>query len=268
METNEKLYRYSLNAITFPFFTYLVITIPFLFFADFVFNVNRYVLFSLAGLGFILLLSFYLTKNIRISDDEILSSSIFGLKIIGWDEIGDISIENSSMKLVSDDSNITLLVDSRLKGYSKILDLILSRHGKLLDKYKSNMIFSGFHWINDVVVPLLIYIFFVYWLNTYWYTSLLGLAALLLFLVPRPLSPKSVTLKKHTLQVLYLFSKHVSYSIHDIDSIALVHGPSKDGCIVRIDLKNGKSMKLSGFKPDNVTTYLTLKRWYKDAISI
>jgi hypothetical protein len=265
METNEQTFRHSFGKLAL-----MSLGVLFLGYAAFAIGERDYFLMAVAGLAFIIVL-FYATSSVRISDEGITTSRLLGSKSLRWSEVASVSTRGPALRLHNRDGDLTLSIDSQLDGYKEILDIVFSRRPDLLDSSENNVMSRN--WLNDLlflgfglfILAIAIFLFFMFDESDK-LLSVIFLALGVYVIVGWFLSPKSLTLESKNLVMGYLF-KEVSHSVDDINSISLEKRRTRNGYIyfVQINLASGKKIKLPAFKQGAPLTYQILKKWHQKA---
>jgi hypothetical protein len=191
-------------------------------------------------------------------------------------DISHVSMQGQALRLHSSDDDVVLLIDSQLEGYAEILDIVFRRRPDLFDVGNNDVMSRGLLGsiaaLGSGLAMVCISVLFFYVAGKMETMSIIFAAvffAIGIFIIANWfLSPQRILLENQTMVVSYLF-REVSYTAGDIKSIALVKTKTRNGYIyfVQTNLKNGKSLKLSGFALGSVLMYQILKRWHEKANS-
>lgn len=229
------------------------------------------VLFSLFLFGAIFVV---LTSKTVISDDEITVQNLLGTKTLRWTEIGRASGSGYSIKLHSNNEDVTLAVSPRLPGYEQIIDFIGTKRPDLFSPQDYSEMRRG-------VVPYLGMVLFVLFMagvaitfifatlgdpdvTPSTYMPLFFIVAVVLFLVVTTLSvPRSLTLEGRTINLKYLFSEK-TLNVDEIAFIQFGFTQSRNGKHYFIDLHltDRKKIRITGLGTSLPIAYLVLKNWH------
>lgn len=262
MGANEKVFRHSpwIRAYTFVFAIVLGYG-AFLTGMIFLYLVTAYLLF----------LSLHFAKSsVRVSDQGIITTGLWGTKRMAWSEIGRVTMSSPSIELHHRDENLTMPINGDVKGYTEILEILFIKRPDLTDSQENNLP-THFEFANKfqlgmgigiLLVALSVFSFFI--LDGYpriivsSLAFLFGIGVIASWLV----SPQSITLEGSRMLVRY-YRREESYSVEDIRSVSLEKQVARYGYLyfVQILLKTGKKLKLTD--PELNRMYLSIKRWHE-----
>lgn len=270
MKATEKTFRHSFGKLAMMALSVLIAG-----FAIFFIDEVNYILFDLTGFAFIVFL-FYATSSVKVSEHEIVTTRLLGVKSLPWMDISHVSMRGQSLRLHNRDDDVVLSIDSQLEGYPEILDILFKKRPDLFDVSGNAMMSRG--WLSGIatvgvglaVIAISAFIFFAAReVEEVSILSALIFFTLGLFIIASWfLAPQSILLEDQTMVVAYLF-REVTYTAGNITSITLEKRRTRNGYVyfVQVNLKTGKPLKLSGFWSGSVLMYQILKRWHGKASS-
>ncbi len=235
----------------------------------------QYLLLALGVLGVTFTIALYSqTLKTIISDSEISTQSLLGVKSLRWTEISRVSGSGNGIKLHNFDGDVTLAPSSQLPGYEEIVETIGNKRPDLFDplEYKE-MKKSWPAWATIVIFA----IFFIGMILGFIFTFIntpnssaalflpIGMSSILLivFLVVILSTPQAVTLNGNSLLLTYLF-KEKTVLADEVSSVSLSFIQTRNGknYFVQLNQKNKKVLKLSSMGPGFPILYLVLKNWH------
>lgn len=263
MEINETTFRHSFGKIALA--VLVVLFFGYLAFASG--ELDPFLLLAVS-FGFVVIL-FYATGRVKISNDGITIGRLLGSKSLRWSEIARVSVRGQALRLHNFEENLTLTIDPQLEGYKDIVDIIFRKRPDLLDREEQTVMSSS--WLGNIfavgiglfMIAMSILLAFVF-KDVDRIVVLIFFAAGAFILANWFLSPKRLELVGRNLILGYLF-KQVSYPAEDIDSITLERRSTRSGYVyfVQINLKSGKKIKPPISQPGNALTYQILKSWHE-----
>jgi hypothetical protein len=271
MEMAKRTFRHSFGKLA--MMSLGVVALVFALFLD---SEANYLLIGITGLAFLIVL-FYMTSSVKISNEEIVTTRLLRTKSLAWLDISHVSMWGQALRLHSRDDDVVLSIDSQLDGYTEILDIIFKKRPDLFDVGDNDLISRGLLGsiasVGAGLAMMGISSVFVFYMAGEVETFNIILASIFfamgIFIIAYWfLSPQSILLENQTVVVLYLF-KEMHYAVSDINSITLEKRQTRNGYIyfAQVNLTKGKPLKLSGFKLGSVLMYQILKRWHDKASS-
>ncbi len=235
----------------------------------------QYLLLALGVLGVTFTIALYSqTLKTIISDSEISTQSLLGVKSLRWTEISRVTGSGNGIKLHNFDGDVTLAPSTQLPGYEEIVETIGSKRPDLFDplEYKE-MKKSWPAWATIVIFAIffigMILGFIFAFINTPNSSAALFLPAgmssilLIVFLVVILSSPQAVTLNGNSLLLTYLF-KEKTVLADEVSSVSLSFIQTRNGknYFVQLNQRNKKTLKISSLGPGLPILYLVLKNWH------
>jgi hypothetical protein len=170
------------------------------------------------------------------------------------------------------DGDITVAPSPQLPGYDAVIEMIGQKRPDLFASPEYQEITRNW-WsaAPQVVLALAILGFGI--LNSlrssdFWLIAFLPVVAGLVMIGSVVFSPQSLTLEGDSLVLRYFF-REITYRAAEILSIQMGYQSSRSGksYFVKLALKNGKSVRISGMKVSVPIMYLALQQWYKKSAS-
>ena len=235
----------------------------------------QYLLLALGVLGVTFTIALYSqTLKTIISDSEISTQSLLGVKSLRWTEISRVSGSGNGIKLHNFDGDVTLAPSTQLPGYEEIVETIGSKRPDLFDplEYKE-MKKSWPAWATIVIFAIffigMILGFIFAFINTPNSSAALFLPAgmssilLIIFLGVILSAPQAVTLNGNSLLLTYLF-KEKTVLADEVSSVSLSFIQTRNGknYFVQLNQRNKKTLKISSLGPGLPILYLVLKNWH------
>lgn len=235
----------------------------------------QYLLLALGVLGVTFTIALYSqTLKTIISDSEISTQSLLGVKSLRWTEISRVSGGGNGIKLHNFDGDVTLAPSTQLPGYEEIVETIGSKRPDLFDplEYKE-MKKSWPAWATIVIFAIffigMILGFIFAFINTPNSSAALFLPAgmssilLIVFLGVILSAPQAVTLNGNSLLLTYLF-KEKTVLADEVSSVSLSFIQTRNGknYFVQLNQQNKKTLKISSLGPGLPILYLVLKNWH------
>lgn len=267
MESNEKIFKYSFS---FELVARTLGALVYLFISGMIVFHSETILWQRFFWGAIFLIFlFYLlyetlnfTSYLRISNEKIIVRKLFSEKSLEWNEIARASASGTSLLLHNHDNTIKLIVSSKLREYSEILEFIFKKRFDLFKKDEKILTRGRWHGLF-VLANIAMFSVGIIFLSDFISRMLLCLMIVLaVFFWLR--SPQSIVLETDSLTVTYLF-REVNCPARWIDSITLENRWGGENYFVQIALRTGKSIDLSTFLHGGILNYPSIKRWYKKA---
>ena len=210
-----------------------------------------------------------------ISDDEIAVQGLFGTKSLKWTEIGRASGRGYSMKLHSQDEDVSISISPRLPGYQEVIDFTGSKRPDLFSPREYGEMRRGLSsFIGMFFVVLLmvgISVAYIYAtmessdLSIDTYIPLLFFAGIFLVIVVSALSvPRSLTLDGDTMTLKYFLNEKIIRK-DEVGFVQLNFTQSRNGrhYYIALHLTNRKMIRLTGLGVSLPIAYLVLKNWHQ-----
>lgn len=235
----------------------------------------QYLLPALGVLGVTFMIALYSqTLKTIISDSEISTQSLLGIKSLRWNEISRVSGSGNGIKLHNFDGDVTLAPSTQLPGYEEIIESIGSKRPDLFDPLEYREMKKGWPaWATILVFAIffggMILGFIFAFASTPNVSAALflpaGMSSILLiaFLVVVLSAPQAVTLNGNSLLISYLF-KEKTVLADEISSVSLGFIQTRNGknYFVQLNQPNKKALKISSLGPGLPILYLVLKNWH------
>ena len=210
-----------------------------------------------------------------ISDDEIAVQGLFGTKSLKWTEIGRASGRGYSLKLHSQDEDVSISISPRLPGYQEVIDFTGSKRPDLFSPREYGEMRRGLgSFIGMFFVVLLmvgISVAYIYAtmvssdLSIDTYIPLLFFAGIFLVIVVSALSvPRSLTLDGDTMTLKYFLNEKIIRK-DEVGFVQLNFTQSRNGrhYYIALHLTNRKMIRLTGLGVSLPIAYLVLKNWHQ-----
>jgi len=263
----EKTYRHSFVKLAMMF-----LGIVFFIFIIYSSGERDYFLLGMAGIALIVGIV-YATNSVRISQEEISTSTLLGTKSLRWSDIARVSTRGQSIRLHNRDEDMALTIDSQLGDYIEILDIIFNKRPELFDLNDGNelsrsLLSNLFVITLGLLIMSLTFFFLFVVINVELIIKLIPLGIGMLFIISWLLSAQRLILDGNSIKIVYFYKK-ITYIIDEIDSITLEKRRTRNGTIyyVQARLKTGKRVNLPTFQQGSALTYQILKRWYSKGVS-
>lgn len=236
-----------------------------------IFFVPIFLLFGLVG--FISLLQFFVKTT--VSDEEISSQTIFGVKTLRWGEISRVSGRGYAIKLHNLDEDVTVAPSPQLPGYEEVVESIGARRPDLFSVQEFGEMKRGAGFVIGLgVLGLVILgIFGVFMLmsftsqdTTVIFAPMLIVGIMMLVFIWMILStPQSLTLEGNTLTLKYLFNQK-TLKADEVASVFFGHTRTRNGkqYYISMQLTNRRQIRFSSIGQSVPITYLVLKNWHKN----
>jgi len=211
-----------------------------------------------------------LTTKTTISDNEISTQTLLGTKSLGWNEIDHVSGRGSAIKLNNSGGDVTVPVSPQLPGYEEIVEWIGNKrpdlfnpqnHGEMTRNWA---LWIFFPLIGLIVVGMGAFLMFQLDTDSGIFPFLIFFMIGIFIIVISFLSPQSLTMDGKSLLIKYLFNEKTVLA-DEILSVDLKYQRSRNGkrYYILLNLVNGKTLRISGLRPNLAVVYLTLKNWHK-----
>ena len=235
----------------------------------------QYLLLALGVLGVTFTIALYSqTLKTIISDSEISTQSLLGVKSLRWTEISRVSGSGNGIKLHNFDGDVTLAPSTQLPGYEEIVETIGSKRPDLFDPLEYKEIKKSWPAWATIVIFAIFFIgmilgFIFAFINTPNSSAALFLPAgmssilLIVFLGVILSAPQAVTLNGNSLLLTYLF-KEKTVLADEVSSVSLSFIQTRNGknYFVQLNQRNKKTLKISSLGPGLPILYLVLKNWH------
>jgi hypothetical protein len=240
-------------------------------FIGLVFNMGRetwYIMlpFGLAfGLIFVIAI-FSMTSKTIISEDEISTQNLLGIKTLRWSEINQVSGWGHAIKLQDIDRHLTVAPSPQLPGYPEVIEWIGLKRPDLFTPQEYNQLSRS--WLQRIFYA--IFGLFLLGIGLFGYLqdsetffpfiifAIMGIVFTGMALA----SLQSITFQGNTLTISYLF-KQTTLRTDEVASVDLRYTQTRNGkhYFAAINLVNRKTIRVSGFGPNLPVVYLVLKNW-------
>lgn len=220
---------------------------------------------------------FNLTQKTIVSEDEISSQNIFGLKTLRWSEINRVSGRGNAIKLHNTDGDVTVSLSPRLPGYEEVVEVIGKKRPDLFNPQEYSVMTRGLGGLLSTILAVIFLCGSMFVLGNIIYESsasitevivpLLIVGVMILVGFGMTLSkPTSLTLEGSSLKIKYLFGQK-NLSVGEIQNVTFAYQQTRNGKIYFIALFLGerKSVRISGIGPSLPIVYLVLKNWQRQS---
>jgi len=230
---------------------------------------------------FVLIITIFvvtMTQKTIISDDEISSQSLFGIKTLHWSEITRVSGRGDSIKLHNFDGDVTVAPSPGLPRYEEVIEIIGNKRPDLFNPREYDELKSGSFFLLAGLSFLVLFLSMIAGVGYFLYSSpdtarlgsVIFAPLIVLFIVMVVFAgtiafrPRSLTLDGKSMTIKYLFREKTLLA-DEIRSVQFAYQQSRNGKIffVLLHLVNRKSLRLSGLNPNLPVVYLVLKNWHQ-----
>jgi len=230
---------------------------------------------------FVLIITIFvvtMTQKTIISDDEISSQSLFGIKTLHWSEITRVSGRGDSIKLHNFDGDVTVAPSPGLPRYEEVIEIIGNKRPDLFNPREYDELKSGSFFLLASLAFLVLFLSMIAGVGYFLYSSpdtarlgsVIFAPLIVLFIVMVVFAgtivfrPRSLTLDGKSMTIKYLFREKTLLA-DEIRSVQFAYQQSRNGKIffVLLHLVNRKSLRLSGLNPNLPVVYLVLKNWHQ-----
>lgn len=230
---------------------------------------------------FVLIITIFvvtMTQKTIISDDEISSQSLFGIKTLHWSEITRVSGRGDSIKLHNFDGDVTVAPSPNLPRYEEVIEIIGNKRPDLFNPREYDELKSGSFFLLAGLAFLVLFLSMIAGVGYFLYSSpdtarlgsVIFAPLIVLFIVMVVFAgtivfrPRSLTLDGKSMTIKYLFREKTLLA-DEIRSVQFAYQQSRNGKIffVLLHLVNRKSLRLSGLNPNLPVVYLVLKNWHQ-----
>lgn len=230
---------------------------------------------------FVLIITIFvvtMTQKTIISDDEISSQSLFGIKTLHWSEITRVSGRGDSIKLHNFDGDVTVAPSPGLPRYEEVIEIIGNKRPDLFNPHEYDELKSGSFFLLASLAFLVLFLSMIAGVGYFLYSSpdtarlgsVIFAPLIVLFIVMVVFAgtivfrPRSLTLDGKSMTIKYLFREKTLLA-DEIRSVQFAYQQSRNGKIffVLLHLVNRKSLRLSGLNPNLPVVYLVLKNWHQ-----
>lgn len=227
--------------------------------------------FAVILLFTIIIFVYTLTVRTTISDTEISTQTILGMKSLGWSEINRVSGSGYAIKLRNLDGDVTVAPSPQLPKYEEVIEWIGVKRPDLFDPQEYSEMTKS--WTNYIVLAfaalfLVGVAFFAFTQSSSGFIPLIFLFIIGIFVVYMTVfSPQALSIEGNSLLIRYFFSQRTLLA-DEIKSINLRFSQTRNGknFFILLTLADGKSIRVSGIKPNLPVAYLVLKNWHKKNI--
>ena len=235
------------------------------------FPISLIILIAVAGLA-------AATQKTILSDDEISSQSLFGMKTLRWSEITRVSGRGYVIKLHNFDGDVTVAPSPNLPRYEEVIEIIGNKRPDLFNPREYDELKSGSFFLLAGLAFLVLFLSMIAGVGYFLYSSpdtarlgsVIFAPLIVLFIVMVVFAgtivfrPRSLTLDGKSMTIKYLFREKTLLA-DEIRSVQFAYQQSRNGKIffVLLHLVNRKSLRLSGLNPNLPVVYLVLKNWHQ-----
>lgn len=218
------------------------------------------------------------TQKTILSDDEISSQSLFGMKTLRWSEITRVSGRGYVIKLHNFDGDVTVAPSPNLPRYEEVIEIIGNKRPDLFNPREYDELKSGSFFLLAGLAFLVLFLSMIAGVGYFLYSSpdtarlgsVIFAPLIVLFIVMVVFAgtiafrPRSLTLDGKSMTIKYLFREKTLLA-DEIRSVQFAYQQSRNGKIffVLLHLVNRKSLRLSGLNPNLPVVYLVLKNWHQ-----
>lgn len=218
------------------------------------------------------------TQKTILSDDEISSQSLFGMKTLRWSEITRVSGRGYVIKLHNFDGDVTVAPSPNLPRYEEVIEIIGNKRPDLFNPREYDELKSGSFFLLASLAFLVLFLSMIAGVGYFLYSSpdtarlgsVIFAPLIVLFIVMVVFAgtiafrPRSLTLDGKSMTIKYLFREKTLLA-DEIRSVQFAYQQSRNGKIffVLLHLVNRKSLRLSGLNPNLPVVYLVLKNWHQ-----
>lgn len=217
-----------------------------------------------------------MTQKTIISEDEISSQSLFGLKTLRWTEINRISGRGYTIKLHNFDGDVTVTPSPNLPRYEEVVEIIGKKRPDLFNPQEHNELPGGMFLLIPGVIVLILFIGAFLGIGVKIFqspdSSVVMLAPLfILFLIIAAFAgmaffqPRSVMLDGSSMTIKY-FLREKTLPADEIQSVQFAFQSTRNGknYFVLLHLANRKTVRISGLKLSVPIVYHILKNWHRN----
>lgn len=223
--------------------------------------------------GVIFLTTLYsMTTKTIISDNEISTQSILGVKTLAWNEISSISGRGNAIKLHNFDGDVTVAPNQQLSGYEEIVEWIGAKRPDLFNPLEYSELSRS--WLGTIIFPVLGVLFFgfgyfIYTQSDLFFPLIMFSIVGAVFIGTLFTSPQNVSIQNNSIVIGYLLSQKTLLS-EEVASVNLRYTQTRNGknYFIALTLTNKKVIRVSGLSPSLPVVYLVLKNWHKKSSPI
>jgi hypothetical protein len=211
---------------------------------------------------------FSLTAKTIISEYEISSQNLFGIKTLRWSEITRVSGSGYGIKLHNYDGDVTVAPSVQLPGYEEVIEIIGAKRPDLFNPLDYSELPRNWGGLIPLVITGFVIMGFGVFIyidsNEFVFPLIFAFVIGLVFLGTAFLAPQSVAIDGNSIIVNYLFNQK-ELRAAEVSSITLGYTQNKNGknYYVQIAKKGGGNIRVSNIKPSLPIAYLILKNWHR-----
>lgn len=217
-----------------------------------------------------------MTQKTIISEDEISSQSLFGLKTLRWTEINRISGRGYTIKLHNFDGDVTVAPSPNLPRYEEVIEIIGKKRPDLFNPQEYDELISGTFFLIPGVIVLILFIGTLLGFGVMLFQSpdssvvmvapLFILFIIIAIFVAMAFSqPRSVMLDGKSMTIKYLLREKTLLA-DEIQSIQFAFQSTRNGknYFILLHLANRKTVRIAGLKLSVPIVYHILKNWHRN----
>ena len=217
-----------------------------------------------------------MTQKTIISEDEISSQSLFGLKTLRWTEINRISGRGYTIKLHNFDGDVTVAPSPNLPRYEEVIEIIGKKRPDLFNPQEYDELISGTFFLIPGVIVLILFIGTLLGFGVMLFqspdSSVVMVAPLfILFIIIAVFvamafsQPRSVMLDGKSMTIKYLLREKTLLA-DEIQSIQFAFQSTRNGknYFILLHLANRKTVRIAGLKLSVPIVYHILKNWHRN----
>jgi len=220
----------------------------------------------LFGIVFLTVLYSMTTKTI-ISDNEISTQTILGIKSLAWKEIQRVSGKGNAIKLYNSDGDVMVAPNQQLPGYEEIIEWIGAKRPDLFNPLEYSELSRS--WLNTIIFSMFGILFvgfgyFIYTQTDIFFPMLMLLIFGVVFIGMLFATPQSVSIQNNSIVISYLLNQK-TVPADEIRSVSLRYTQTRNGrnYFVALTLITNKVIRVAGLSPNLPVVYLVLKNWHK-----
>jgi len=193
--------------------------------------------------------------------------NILGTKSLRWNEISRITGRGHGIKLHNFDGDLTVSPSAQLPGYEKVVEWIGMKRSDLFEPQENEEMRRN--WLTILLMGIILVLIIAFGSLTViqsgqWFLAIFFVFVGAVLMAVIASSPQSITLEGRSLLVKYMFSQQ-SLREREIQSVELRSQRTRNGKSyhIRLNLLDGKGLRISGLGPSLPIVYLKLKNWHK-----
>ncbi len=275
MLDEPRIYRHSTSQLVILFLIFGVLAVGLVLSWDKATDTSNIVI---AALFVVIFLSSLYTMTVKtiISNSEISTQTIFGIRTLNWAEINRVAGWGHSIKLQNMNGDVTVAPNPQLAGYEEVVEFIGSKRPDLFSPQEYSEMKIGFNFIIPMtglalaLIGLLVATTTMQMINAsntpfivFAPLSFLVIALFVFFWMSNSL-PQSLTLEDRSLTLKYLFREKFLL-VTEVKYINLGHTQTRNGknYFIVITFINKKYTRISGIGPNLPVVFLVLRNWHR-----